>query len=207
MKHDGDLIITKKNAHEYGALTSVGGDLYVGADFTAPLLASVGGNLYVGADFTAPLLASVGGNLNVGADFTAPLLASVGGYLDIRADFTAPLLASVGGNLDIRADFTAPELPVLPSGDIGGWKKCSDGVVVHLRIPAEAKRIGRPGNKCRAEFADVIEVIGSEMARSSRGGVYRAGERVYPDSFNESLTTCSNGIHFFMTRKEAEDYT
>ena len=36
---------------------------------------------------------------------------------------------------------------------------------------------------------------------------YKVGETVYPDSFDEDRwNECSNGIHFFMTRREAELY-
>jgi len=220
---DGSLIITRENAAEYAelemvtgnlsvaadfsapVLTSVGGALDVSADFSAPVLTSVGGNLSVRADFSAPVLTSVGGNLSVAADFSAPVLTSVGGDLDVRADFSAPVLTSVGGDLDVRADFSAPALPTLPDGELDGWKKCGS-TIVHLRVPTKAHRVGRPGAKCRAEFADVVEIAGSNDATSERGGVYRVGERVYPDSFDELLNTCSNGIHFFMTRKEAQDY-
>jgi len=220
---DGSLIITRKNAAEYAELEMVTGDLYVEADFSAPVLTSVGGYLAVRADFSAPGLTSVGGYLavradfsapgltsvggalDVSADFSAPVLTSVGGYLAVRADFSAPGLTSVGGDLYFLADFSAPALPTLPDGDLDGWKKCGS-TIVHLRVPTEAHRVGRPGMKCRAEFADVVEIEGSTEATSERGGVYRVGERVYPDSFDPLLTTCSNGIHFFMTRKEAQDY-
>ena len=238
---DGNLIITRENAAEYAELEMVTGDLYVRADFSAPVLTSVGGYLYVHADFSAPVLTSVGGglsvradfsapvltsvggglsvhadfsapvltsvggDLSVRADFSAPVLTSVGGYLSVRADFSAPVLTSVGGDLYVLADFSAPALPTLPDGDLDGWKKCGS-TIVHLRVPTEAHRVGRPGAKCRAEFADVVEIEGSTEATSERGGVYRVGERVYPDSFDPLLTTCSNGIHFFMSRKEAQDY-
>ena len=78
-------------------LTSVGGSLYVRADFEAPVLTSVGGSLYVSADFEAPVLTSVGRTLDVRADFEAPVLTSVGGYLDVSAGtkFGAPNLAKV----------------------------------------------------------------------------------------------------------------
>jgi hypothetical protein len=111
MKHEGNLRINNKHdAGKYSGVTEVTGDLYVRADFSAPLLASVGGYLSVRAEFSAPLLASVGGDLYVRAEFSAPLLASVGGFLHVSAEFSAPLLASVGGFLYVYADFSAPML-------------------------------------------------------------------------------------------------
>ena len=52
---DGNLIITRKNAAEYAELEMVTGDLYVAADFSAPVLTSVGGALSVRADFSAQI--------------------------------------------------------------------------------------------------------------------------------------------------------
>ena len=98
---------------------------------------------------------------------------------------------------------------ILPDGDLVGWKKCRDGVIVKLRIPDEAKRSHAFGRKCRAEFADVLEVIGAEVGISLHDDKteYRTGQRVTPDSFDENwMDECSHGVHFFITRLEAEAY-
>jgi hypothetical protein len=98
---------------------------------------------------------------------------------------------------------------ILPDGDLIGWKKCRGGVIVKLRIPEAAKRSHAFGRKCRAEYADVIEVIGEGKAISLHDGKteYVAGARVTPDSFDENwCEECSSGIHFFITRLEAEAY-
>ena len=96
---------------------------------------------------------------------------------------------------------------ILPQGSIIGWKKCGD-VIVKLRIPEEAKRSHAWGRKCRAEYADVLEVIGAKEAFTNDHGpktVYRAGERVYPDKWDDDWTQeCSHGIHFYITKEEAE---
>jgi hypothetical protein len=98
---------------------------------------------------------------------------------------------------------------ILPDGDIIGWKKCKGNVIVKLRIPENAKRSHAFGRKCRAEFADVLEVIGSDVGIGTHDGKteYKAGCRVLPDSFNDDWQEeCSSGIHFFITREEAEAY-
>jgi hypothetical protein len=98
---------------------------------------------------------------------------------------------------------------ILPEGSIIGWKKCRDNVIVKLRIPEEAKRSHAFGRKCRAEYADVIEIFGADVGVSSHDGKtkYHVGERVYPDSFSDDWQTeCASGIHFFITRIEAENY-
>ena len=82
-------------------------------------------------------------------------------------------------------------------------------MIVKLRIPEEAKRSHAFGRKCRAEYADVLEVFGAEQAISAHDQktVYAVGQRVVPDWFCENWQNeCSNGIHFFITRIEAENY-
>ena len=98
---------------------------------------------------------------------------------------------------------------ILPDGDLIGWKKCKGGIIVKLRIPATAKRSHAFGRKCRAEYADVLEVIGEGKAISDhdRKTRYVVGQRVFPDKFDENWQNeCASGIHFFITRLEAENY-
>ena len=98
---------------------------------------------------------------------------------------------------------------ILPDGDLVGWKKCAQGVIVKLLIPFAAKRSHAFGRKCRAEYVQVIEVIGAELAISNHDGKteYRAGSIIKPDSFDENwMEECSNGIHFFITEIEARNY-
>lgn len=105
---------------------------------------------------------------------------------------------------------------ILPDGDLIGWKQCRDDVIVKLRIPADAKRSNKPGGrKCRAEFADVLEVIGGDVGHSHHAHkegedfTYVAGQRVMPTTpFSDNWRDeCAPGIHFFITRTEAEEYT
>jgi hypothetical protein len=108
-----------------------------------------------------------------------------------------------------NADYAIAKTRILPEGDIIGWKKCRNGVIVKLLIPKEAKRSHSFGRKCRAEFADVLEVIGDGPAVSSQKDdfVYEVGKRVTPDKWDDNwLEECSHGIHFFITRVEAENY-
>jgi uncharacterized protein YjbI with pentapeptide repeats len=126
-----------------------------------------------------------------------------------RANLAGAYLADA--NLaDVKgAEQAIAQTRILPDGDLIGWKKCRGGVIVKLRIPEAAKRSHAFGRKCRAEYADVIEVIGADVAVSSHDGEtkYAAGQRVTPDKFDEDWTNeCSSGIHFFITRLEAENY-
>ena len=116
--------------------------------------------------------------------------------------------ADLRGAKNIPAIALAQTL-ITPEGDIVGWKKCMNGVIVKLLIPAEAKRHNATERKCRAQFADVLEVIGSEVGVSQYDGKteYRVGQRVTCDNWcDDRFDECSGGIHFFITRKEAEEY-
>jgi uncharacterized protein YjbI with pentapeptide repeats len=108
------------------------------------------------------------------------------------------------------ADVAIAKTRILPEGDLIGWKKCYGGVIVKLRIPADAKRSHAFGRKCRAEFADVLEVIGAEFGYTDCHGPrteYHVGQRVTPDKWDDNWQDeCSHGIHFFITRLEAENY-
>jgi len=119
----------------------------------------------------------------------------------------ADLSGAQGSDLALAMGMHIP-----PEGPFWAWKKCrsaNSDVIVKLLIPAEARRSHGSERKCRAEYADVLEVIGATEATSShdRSVKYRAGERVTADSWDEDRwETCSHGIHFFITRPEAENY-
>lgn len=95
------------------------------------------------------------------------------------------------------------------TGSFIAWKKCRYGVVAKLKIPARAKRSNATSRKCRAEYADVLRVYGGEIGISIHDSdtVYMKGKRVHCDSWNDDRwPECGGGIHFFMTRGEAEQW-
>jgi len=144
-----------------------------------------------------------------GADLRGANLAAA----DLRAAYLAAANLA-GANLagaDLRAakgaELAIAKTRILPEGQIIGWKKCCNGVLVKLRIPAKAKRSHAFGRKCRAEFADVLQVVGAEEGVSQHDGktVYRKGERVTCDKWSDDWQQeCAGGIHFYITREEAE---
>jgi len=99
---------------------------------------------------------------------------------------------------------------ILPDGDLIGWKKCNYGVLVKLKIPAAAKRSSAFGRKCRAEYAEVLEVIGAEIGVSQHDGkfLYKAGTTVRTTKpfSSDWQNECASGIHFYITRLEAENH-
>ena len=99
-------------------------------------------------------------------------------------------------------------------GAFTAWKKAS-GCIVELKIPAWAMRTcSIVGRKCRAEFAIVVDIRDKNKKRiqSVKGDydkctVYEIGKIMKPDSYDpDTRIECSHGIHFFVTREEAENY-
>ena len=108
-----------------------------------------------------------------------------------------------------NADLAIARTRILSEGDLVGWKKCKNNVIVKMQIPSDAKRSHAFGRKCRAEYVKVLEVIGAEVGIAQHDGKteYRKGEIVKPGSFDENWQDeCAPGIHFFITRIEAENY-
>lgn len=114
-----------------------------------------------------------------------------------------------------------PHIPLsCPSeGEFIGWKKIfrykedyKGDFLVKLLIPEDAKRCSATTEKCRCSKAKVIEITNIKtgehvdvITNTYRAGcVYRVGEMVYPDSFDDNRwNECSHGIHFFMDKGDA----
>jgi hypothetical protein len=115
--------------------------------------------------------------------------------------------ADLRGAKNISA-LVAAQTNICAEGTIRGYKKATEGLVV-LEIPAEAARSNATGRKCRAEFARVLKTPGGNPAHSKHDPnfVYRVGEIVRPDAWcPDRWQECAGGIHFFLTRIEAENY-
>ena len=108
-----------------------------------------------------------------------------------------------------NSEIAIAQTRILPDGDLIGWKKCRDGVIVKLLIPIKAKRSHAFGRKCRAEYVKVLDVIGAKEGLSQQDGTtkYIKGKKVKCDKWEDDFTQeCAGGIHFFITRIEAENY-
>ena len=165
--------------------------------------------------------ANLSGAYLSGADLSGAYLSGAdlsGAYLSgadlSRADLSRANLSGAnlsGANLSGAkgADLAIARTRILPEGALIGWKKCRDNVIVKLLIPEDAPRSHAFGRKCRAQFAEVLEIFGADEARSQhdRDFVYRAGERVEAPNWSADWEEeCSGGVHFFITRAEAEAY-
>jgi hypothetical protein len=94
---------------------------------------------------------------------------------------------------------------ITPEGELIVWKQLRSGLC-RLLIPKEAARLGGlTGRKCRAEYAFVLDGAGASL--HDPDFLYLEGKRVTPHSFcSDPLQECAGGIHFFLTREEAEAY-
>ena len=107
-----------------------------------------------------------------------------------------------------------PHFQIPQEGELIVYKKVGLNQVIKLRVPAEAKRTASlVGRKCRAEFVEVLEFVGcreqwrTEVSKYDRKTEYRVGAIVYPDKYDPDIRVeCTNGIHFFLTREEAEEF-
>ncbi|UIY58138.1 pentapeptide repeat-containing protein [Burkholderia cepacia] len=186
---------------------NLGGANLYGANLRGANLggANLGGANLGGADLYGANLrgANLGGADLYGANLRG---ANLGGANLYGADLGG---ADLGG-ADL-GDVKNLVFQIIPEeGAFVGWKKLKGGVIAKLEIPADAKRNSSlVGRKNRAEFVRVLELFGAEEGISQHDSktVYRVGEIVRPDSYNDDVRVeCTNGIHFFITRAEAEAY-
>lgn len=123
---------------------------------------------------------------------------------DLRnADFRFAIL--FGTNLE---GATLPHFQIVPEeGSFIAYKKVDTGVI-KLLIPEDAKRTSNLiGRKCRASHVKVLEGSGKSMTHIEHQLEYKEGEIVYADKYDDDIRIeCTSGIHFFMTRREAEEY-
>lgn len=155
-----------------------------------------------------------------GSDLSWATLVSAnlyGAFLD-EADLAGASLTGANlTNANLAGVKNMPDLPLIcpEKGEFIGWKKAR-GYIVKLLIPADAIRSSAAGRKCRCNKAKVLAITKIDgtaypriEVRSSRDKnfIYRIGETVEVKDFDMNRwNECSTGIHFFISRKEAEMY-
>ena len=108
---------------------------------------------------------------------------------------------------------TAGFWPVCPvEGAFIGWK-WADDCLVKLRIPEDARRSSGTCRKCRCYKAEVLEItkdgepVEVTFSDHDYAFMYQVGEFVEEPKYDpDRWKTCAPGIHFFMTKEEAENY-
>jgi uncharacterized protein YjbI with pentapeptide repeats len=170
--------------------------------------ADMGGTILCGANMRGTILcgANMRGTILCGADMYG---ANMRGTLLYGADVYR---ANMRGVKNIPfIPYACPE-----KGEFVAFKKCGE-YIIELLVPADAKRCSGTTRKCRASYAKVLSIttILGEPAKTtsvintnhSPNVVYKVGELVYPDSFDDNRwNECSSGIHFFVNRQEAVEY-
>jgi hypothetical protein len=200
-------------ANLYGA--NLSGAKLSGADLSRA-------NLY-GADLSGANLYRAdlsGANLS-GADLSRAKLygANLSGAKLSGADLYGADLSRAdlsGAKLSGAKNFTLDFYHCPEEGSFIAWKKCRNHIV-KLVIPNDAKRTSCVINrKCRAEYVKTIALFnlsGNRVDQDTAYGIhnenveYKVGQITKADSFDSNIfVDCSHGIHFFITRKEAEEW-
>ena len=111
------------------------------------------------------------------------------------------------------SELVVAQTSIIPEGEVIGWKKLRDERIAKLLIPADARRSNATGRKCRAEFVSVLEITKGNkkynkgVSKYTDAFIYKVGEIVKCDTWNEDRwIECGGGIHFFITKTEAENY-
>jgi uncharacterized protein YjbI with pentapeptide repeats len=126
--------------------------------------------------------------------------------------------ANLTGACLARANLSNTTLPphqiAPPEGEFIGWKVAS-GLIIKLKILANSRRMNAIGSrKCRTDRTQVIGIYRKGSSRvcahsvnSDRNPqfIYSLGSFVEEPNYDPDITVeCSRGIHFFLTRDEAE---
>jgi len=183
-------------------------------------VANLGGADLGGADLRGAYLGGAdlrGANLG-GADLRSVNLRGAGlGGADLgRVDLRGVDLRGADLRGAKNVDLAIARSRILPDeGEVIGWKKARGDSIVKLRIPHGAKRSHGSGRKCRAERAEVIAIydesgaeIETAISNFDPEFEYRTGTTVtLPEPFDDDMwNECSSGIHFYITRIEAENH-
>ena len=112
----------------------------------------------------------------------------------------------IGAKLSVDDKFRLGQILTEP---LTGYKKTKEGVVITAEIPKGSIVFCINGRKCRTNRAKITDMGGHEVLRSryDKSFEYRLGKEIEIKDFNLMYNVeCASGFHFFMTRKEAEEY-
>ena len=125
-----------------------------------------------------------------------------------------------GANINWANLNGAKNIPFIPlacpsEGAFTSWKKVEGKYLVKLQIPEDARRSSATTRRCRCDKAMVLDITsldGEEhydevVNYNYTTTVYKVGEMVYPNSFDDyRWLECSTGIHFFINKEDAIKY-
>ena len=158
-------------------------------------------------------------NLN-GANLSRAYLdgANLNGANLISTDFNGAFLSGIDLNSanirnvkGVNFPYSCPDF-----GAFIGWKRVKN-YIVQLEIPEDAKRLSATGRKCRCNKAKVLSIQNNDgtaadvmevVSSFDNTFIYKIGEIVSVENFDKDRwNECSTGIHFFINRQEAIDYS
>ena len=91
-----------------------------------------------------------------------------------------------------------------------GYKKCRNDVIVKLEIPKGAIVFSINNNKCRTNIAKCVAIengLKQAISQQDKNFIYKVGKTYTITDFNcQYNIECAEGIYFFRTKKEAEEY-
>jgi hypothetical protein len=128
-----------------------------------------------------------------------------------RADLScANLSGAVLEDANLKESALGPRSIVPEEGPFVGWKKVAGGTVLKLQILG-ARVSPYAARKCRTTSVRVLEAMGSKESefRSIYDPefVYAVGATVTVENANlDPRLVCTTGIHFYVTREEAEQH-
>ncbi len=124
-----------------------------------------------------------------------------------------------GADLRGAQNLILPPYQIVPEeGSFIGWKAVRGGIVLKLEILEDAKRVSTPiGRKCRASAVKVLAAYHTNGSPCTAVKVFSSihsaeflytleGISVAPEFDPSPFAECTSGLHFFLTRVEAESY-
>ena len=124
--------------------------------------------------------------------------------IPVDPDGLDPMLTAAASTFQITSNIYETLITVDEKGNLepclaDSWSISEDGLSISFNLRENAAFSN--GKKCGSE--EVKEIASDRDSNF----IYRVGEIVRVDNFDENRwNECSTGIHFFITRREAEQY-
>ena len=163
----------------------------------------------------------IGQSLIIGLDFDPQVDPANIGSIYLKSCSLPGLIVKnkIPDNLFIFADERTSnvQLQCPEEGSFIGFKCAENETIVKLLIPEDALRSSSSSRKCRCSKAKVLSIENADGTPYESNSVasiyypsfiYTIGETVeVPDFDKNRWTECAKGIHFFITKEEAIQYS
>lgn len=206
------------------------------ADLTSAIMLGVNlhNAILVGANLSYACLADAnlsGANLRNANFYNASLIrADLSETILLATNFRYAdlMFATLSNTMDANDNtfyyarlLNAKNIPYIPlccpeEGSFIAYKRARN-YIIKLKIPADAKRTSATTRKCRCDKAIVLDIqnldgtkafMDSVRSNYCKDFIYRIGETVKVDNFDDNRwKECTTGIHFFINRQDAVNYS